>query len=861
MFLLALRVTHKYLQPLLIQHFVGMTIIMRFLAFKTVFQYVTLICLTWALTSCGGSDDEPGGELTVPTARLSSFTIEAFNIDFDPSNFGPYVIEVPSDTETISFTAQAQAEFTLRYELGFAVSDPRFIAPSLDSPDRSTEFDAGVTTSIDLSDSQSENLLRISVIGDDSTVVSQYSFSVRRLSAQAALSQLNVFVGTTLQTLTPEFSTDEFNYALEIPATSCATTLTTRAPSNATRITVNDNVNAFGEAQTILTPVGETSVEVVVDSEDGSSSNTYTLVLTRPEPTELERQTISTLSALSIEGATFDFNCTTTLVGATVGGNTSGDGEAPFTVELNYTPDALDATVALIEQAVDTQTGALDTVSITALTNNETFDLPLALDRNLYQLRVTPQTGPPTFYNIVIDSVERNLTTVSTPEAFQQALTNAQPNEEIRVTQGVLSAVSTDSATDSAYFYSNQSGTQQQPIFISGELTGDGATLTGEGDDTRAVLQLDGDHWVIANLNITGAQTGIRLNGAENIVVENINVNETVMNGVIIENASNNNLIVQSTFNTQSTAIVVGSDSATWLPESGGQGTLAADNMNNIVRGNVFMRATDAPVIEVNEGAQNTIIEFNRFTLSAQTALPNAGTAMAVQGNDTVIRYNFVMQEGGENPNAIVRVTPAATEGLATEYGQNTHVYANQIKQVANQVFIQADNGLTVLTDSNTRVDGVALTFSGDAVNTSVFNTPFFRLQPSENNEVCITLNVETFIANTQACNDQDNQDWRIVLNAEGFLVIQNRIDLERALSLSSAINANQPFGVLASPENVGSRLQVWVPDFSLQNIRFLSRESIQFGFVTVTQNSDLVFAASSLDRFFNEPNFILEHD
>jgi len=815
--------------------------------------------MAMALVSCGGSDDEPGGELTTPTARLSAFSIDSFDIDFDPASFGPYIVEVPSDTDSLTFSAQAASGVALRYELGFGSTDPRFIAPDLTDPLRSTAFNTDTPVTIDLN--VGENLLRVSAIGDNSNVVTQYSFTVRRLSAQAALTELNVFIGTTAPVLTPEFTQDVFNYTLEIPATSCAVTLSARTLTSATNVVVNGEDSPFGALQTILTPVGETSIDVAVSSEDGSSSNMYNVILMRPEPTADESDTLSTLSALSIDGAAFDFDCTTTAVLATIGGNQQSDDDVPFTATLNYTPTSPNATVALIEQEVNTLTGEVNSGEVIALTNNEAFELPLELGLNFYQLRVTPVTGPANFYNLSIESVERTVKTVSTPQALQQALLDAQPNDEIRIEEGTLTATASTSGVDTAYFYSNQSGTEQAPIFLSGQLANDGATLTGDGDDTRAVLQLDGDHWVVANLNITGAQTGVLLNGASNIIVEGITVDDGVSNGVVIENGSNNNHVVQSVFDTQDTAIIVGSDSTTWQPEQGGQGTLVSDNTRNIVRGNVFTQLITAPLIEVNEGAQNSIVEFNRFTPSKPIVADQTGTVIAVQGNDTVIRYNFIEQSGSGQTEALIRVRPASVDNLPVEYGQDTQVYANQVVQSAAQLFVQADTGLSVLADGNTRVDSEELTYEGDAANTTAFSMPFFRLQPSINRALCIEVDAQTFIANTQTCNAQDNQDWRITLNDNGFIELLNRVDVTRALALTSTINANQPFGILAAPTNVGSRLQVWVPDFNLSAMRFLSRETTQFGLVTVLQGDDLVFAASDVTNFLSAPDFVLEYE
>jgi len=815
--------------------------------------------MAMALVSCGGSDDEPGGELTTPTARLSAFSIDSFDIDFDPASFGPYIVEVPSDTDSLTFSAQAASGVALRYELGFGSTDPRFIAPDLTDPLRSTAFNTDTPVTIDLN--VGENLLRVSAIGDNSNVVTQYSFTVRRLSAQAALTELNVFIGTTAPVLTPEFTQDVFNYTLEIPATSCAVTLSARTLTSATNVVVNGEDSPFGALQTILTPVGETSIDVAVSSEDGSSSNMYNVILMRPEPTADESDTLSTLSALSIDGAAFDFDCTTTAVLATIGGNQQSDDDVPFTATLNYTPTSPNATVALIEQEVNTLTGEVNSGEVIALTNNEAFELPLELGLNFYQLRVTPVTGPANFYNLSIESVERTVKTVSTPQALQQALLDAQPNDEIRIEEGTLTATASTSGVDTAYFYSNQSGTEQAPIFLSGQLANDGATLTGDGDDTRAVLQLDGDHWVVANLNITGAQTGVLLNGASNIIVEGITVDDGVSNGVVIENGSNNNHVVQSVFDTQDTAIIVGSDSTTWQPEQGGQGTLVSDNTRNIVRGNVFTQLITAPLIEVNEGAQNSIVEFNRFTPSKPIVADQTGTVIAVQGNDTVIRYNFIEQSGSGQTEALIRVRPASVDNLPVEYGQDTQVYANQVVQSAAQLFVQADTGLSVLADGNTRVDSEELTYEGDSANTTAFSMPFFRLQPSSNRALCIEVDAQTFIANTQTCNAQDNQDWRITLNDNGFIELLNRVDVTRALALTSTINANQPFGILAAPTNVGSRLQVWVPDFNLSAMRFLSRETTQFGLVTVLQGDDLVFAASDVTNFLSAPDFVLEYE
>jgi hypothetical protein len=126
-----------------------------------------------------------------------------------------------------------------------------------------------------------DNPIPIVVTAEDGTTVKTYSVTVKRLdkpSTDANLSNLTISQGT----LNPSFNPSTISYSAEVPNAIASLTVTpTTAGANAT-ITVNNVTVASGSpSKAIALSVGSNTITVATTAEDGDTTKTYTLQVTR----------------------------------------------------------------------------------------------------------------------------------------------------------------------------------------------------------------------------------------------------------------------------------------------------------------------------------------------------------------------------------------------------------------------------------------------------------------------------------------------------------------------------------------------------------------------------------------------------
>jgi hypothetical protein len=106
-------------------------------------------------------------------------------------------------------------------------------------------------------------------------VFDEANLDVNPNSTTATLSNLTSSAGT----LSPAFSSSQLNYNLPVPNGTTSVSIT---PTNATAvITVNGVVTASGTGATVTTAVGTTTVSVHVVAQDGLTTSTYRITITR----------------------------------------------------------------------------------------------------------------------------------------------------------------------------------------------------------------------------------------------------------------------------------------------------------------------------------------------------------------------------------------------------------------------------------------------------------------------------------------------------------------------------------------------------------------------------------------------------
>src|SRR5690606_3044710 len=113
--------------------------------------------------------------------------------------------------------------------------------------------------------------------GGTTTLAGAFTYAAP-VSTDASLASLAVSTGT----LDPAFATGITSYALDVPNGASSITVTPTATDGSASLTVDGAPLASGAASApIALAVGDTTIAIVVTAEDGITTQTYTIVVTR----------------------------------------------------------------------------------------------------------------------------------------------------------------------------------------------------------------------------------------------------------------------------------------------------------------------------------------------------------------------------------------------------------------------------------------------------------------------------------------------------------------------------------------------------------------------------------------------------
>ena len=147
---------------------------------------------------------------------------------------------------------------------------------------------ASATASGSINLSVGTNTITTIVTAGDGTTTKTYTVTITRISNDATLSNIALSSGT----LSPGFASGTINYTTSVSNTTTSITLTPTSSNNQAVITVNGiTVASTAASASIPLAEGNNTITTIVTAEDGTTTKTYTVTVTRQS---------SNLSALSI---------------------------------------------------------------------------------------------------------------------------------------------------------------------------------------------------------------------------------------------------------------------------------------------------------------------------------------------------------------------------------------------------------------------------------------------------------------------------------------------------------------------------------------------------------------------------------
>lgn len=812
---------------------------------RSVIRTWAFIGLTVFLGACGGDDIQGFTEFT--DLRLSQLEVNGGTMlyaeveveRFDPENLGPYRIEMDSEESTsFTITASAMSPNDVRLRLVETQKES-------DGSNSITEFNSGDTLSVDIDEGNS--LVYVEVISRATGGVLRYNLTFNRVSSSAALSDVQVFgvrsyQGNNNVEFSQEVEAEIFSYQVNLTYKACSTSFIPFAENQFSTIRVNGELVEFNETMYLPLDVGSNIVNVDVTSEDEQNTQSYVFDLVRAAPTETDLAEEAYLSSLTFNGGRVfpSFRCNANELNITLGSEDD-------VVQMVATASQEDAEIIISPIVYNTTRNTwqvVDDENTQELTSGEVYSGPLLSGLEVGTTNVGVQVyssdrSEAHLYRLVISRLDRKLVFVDTAEELQAALRSAEPNDQIIVAEGEYLGVPSDAASETgsgdlqAHFYSNMSGTIEEdvtsPIVLFGE--GSGAVLIGDNTVENSVLKIQGNHWIITNIDIQESGKGLELIDASNIQANLVTATNTTTSSISIENSSEvtiNGLIVSEVENSAVTlsnssqcnianfsirevegqAIILGEGSSSNVIKNGDINQIGADvpaesilvgrgdtlSVGNRIEFTNFGRNIAEEAILLTANASESYIQSNYF-YSDNTALSPVVDRRLIRANGgdvTISQNEFRLDSydgGTDDFESIININVGAA---------SARIFDNLLTFDDETVpFINVESAATVETIANIHSSGEAPINIGDLV--ALDAMPAFQIQSTVDDSRCfqyssVEINYETGesgvrdMVTLETCADIPEQRWVFRRNFENNVTISPEDMLEFKMSYASFI-------------------------------------------------------------------------
>lgn len=680
------------------------------------------------LTGCSGS-----AEKTTP--NFIDLTLKEISVNGEPvalvaQKTGPYEITLSAALSTASIQVVAsQTDRTLYYNY---TNSERTIA--LTELIDSTTFDVPLA--------EGTTLVHILVTDGSDDPGLAYTLTLFKTSDDAALASYLFYAGNdtgqSALTLTPTFDPKTYDYTATVSYDTCFIYGQFYTEYADNRVTVNDESIDNTEVYARNLEPGDNIFDTRVSAGEGAREVVYSVSVERAQPTEAQQNANARLADLHVEGYDLEFLCGQNIYGVTVNSDTQS-------LIISADPEVDDISMIIDDKDLEAR---------------QPIEIPLDEGDTYLSLIATSLDGNHSHtYTLYVSRRNTRQIRVTSAEALQTALRNANPNDEIVVAPGVYAGDVANSGHGEAHFYSNRSGTALLPIRLRGEDEDLASVLRGSESDEATVFLLSGDHWRIDNLGFEVGHEAIRLDHANDNRFAEVTAAEAETAIALVE--SNHNRFEQSTFSTQS-------GTSQPLVIVGAEGAVSDDNA---FTRNTFSGGGETPLIRLSANADQSDLDSNRFL--SQTTENNPSSMVEVLGNNTLIRFNsFYPADSDTAPS----VTVAG--------GQNTAIYSNWlITNQQPQAMVHSESGGQVQAGDNytrTKIaleeDYVPATYSGGAIEVDQLPAPVVQLALTASPTLCLDLEEidGTQFVVINPCLASHSQYWQWEMAGDGYKYLRN---------------------------------------------------------------------------------------
>ena len=248
------------------------------------------------------------------------------------------------------------------------------------------------------------------------------------------------------------------------------------------------------------------------------------------------------------------------------------------------------------------------------------------------------------------DNVSWNTVEVDTVSELESALSSASAGDKIVIASG----------TYVGNFKLEEGGSQNKPIWIVGASASNMPILDGDDYNNSTALAIDGEdaggigYVYIENIKVTNARTGISVDQADYVTIDDVEVYEVGQSGIHLRDGSEYNIVKNSyihdtgLYNVKyGEGVYIGSDYTKWPGGSSASEYDPAVDYAQILNNKIGPNVT-AEHIDIKEGSSYAFVIGNTFDAEGMNDIINGGLSFIdFKGNYAEAAYNI----GDQNDN------------------------------------------------------------------------------------------------------------------------------------------------------------------------------------------------------------------